>query len=360
MTTATGIVNVAPGRAEIKQIPVPELEPGFIRVKPTAWALNPDDVYHLDLEEEGEICAGLPVGSDYAGTVVEVGPGIARDFKIGDRVAGVISGQNILRRQDGAFADLIHVKGDIQMKIPENLSDVDAATQGIALITMGVGLYQTLKIPLPDARPEQPYYVFIYGGSTAMGISAVQFAKLSGATVITTSSPSNAEYVKSLGADHVLDYKSTTLADDILRLADGPVKFVFDTYPSKSSTALAASIMHKSAEARYVALVPGFEDDVQRLNPHVVARSILAYSAFGEPWMYEKKFFDAVPEDFEFQKDFVKMAEKYFADGSVKPPRVYLNRGASGLPGILCGLEELREGRVSGGKLVYTREREAA
>ena len=93
MITTTGIINVVPGRAEIKQIPVPELEPGFIRVKPTAWALNPDDVYHPDLEEVGEVCAGLPVGSDYAGTVVEIGPGVARDVKIGDRVAGVISGQ---------------------------------------------------------------------------------------------------------------------------------------------------------------------------------------------------------------------------------------------------------------------------
>ncbi|CAG7565395.1 unnamed protein product [Fusarium equiseti] len=344
MITTTGIVNVAPGRAEIKQIQVPELEPGFIRVKPTAWALNPDDVYHLDLEEEGEICAGLPVGSDYAGRVVEVGPGIARDFKIGDHVAGVISGQNILRRKDGAFADLIHVKGDVQMKIPENLSDVDAATQGIALITM----------------PQDTYHIFVYGGSTAMGISAIQFAKLSGATVITTSSPSNAEYVKSFGADHVLDYKSTTLTDDILRLANGPVKFVFDTYPSKTSTTLAASIMPKSGEARYVALVPGFEEDVKRLNPYVEARSILAYSAFGEPWMYEKKLFDAVPEDFEFQKEFVKIAEKFFADGLVRPPRLYLNRAGSGLAGILRGLEEIREGRVSGGKLVYTREYEEA
>ena len=193
-----------------------------------------------------------------------------------------------------------------------------------------------------------------------MGISAIQFARLSGAIVITTSSPSNVEYVKSFVADHVLDYKSATLTDDILRLADGPVKFVFETYSGKTSTALATSIMPKSAEARYVALVPGFEEHVQRLNPHVMTRSILAYSAFGEPWTYEKKLFDAVPEDFEFKKEFVKMAEKLFADGLVRPPRVYLNRGGSGLPGILRGLEEIREGRVSGGKLVYTREHEAA
>jgi NADPH:quinone reductase-like Zn-dependent oxidoreductase len=221
-------------------------------------------------------------------------------------------------------------------------------------------LYQTLKIPLPNARPQETYHIFVYGGSTAMGISAIQFAKLSGATVITTSSPNNAKYVESIGADHVLDYKSTTLTEDVLRLANGPVNFVFDTYPSKTSTALAASIMAKSTEARYVALVPGFEEDVQRLNPYVKARSILAYSAFGEPWMYEKKLFEAIPEDFEFQKEFVKMAEKFFAGGLVKPPRIYLNRGGSGLAGILRGLEEVREGRVSGGKLVYTREHKAA
>jgi NADPH:quinone reductase-like Zn-dependent oxidoreductase len=92
MTTTRGIVNVSPGHAEIRQIPVPELEPGYIRVKPTAWAINPDDVYHLGLEGE-ESCAGLPMGSDYAGTVVEIGPGVTRDFKVGDRVAGIVSGQ---------------------------------------------------------------------------------------------------------------------------------------------------------------------------------------------------------------------------------------------------------------------------
>lgn len=93
MRSTTGIVNVAPGKAEIKQITIPELEHGYIRVRPTAWAINPDDIYNLDLEQEGESRVGLSVGSDYAGTVVEVGPGVARDFEVGDRVAGVISGQ---------------------------------------------------------------------------------------------------------------------------------------------------------------------------------------------------------------------------------------------------------------------------
>ncbi|KAF9778518.1 hypothetical protein IL306_003970 [Fusarium sp. DS 682] len=355
MTTTKGIVNIAPGHAEVQDIAIPDLEPGYIRVRPTAWAINPDDVYHLDLEGD-ENCVGAVVGSDYAGTVVEVGSGVTRDFKVGDRVAGLISGQNLLRKHDGAFAHLIHVKGDIQMKIPENMSDEEAATQGIALVTMGVGLYQTLQLPLPDTSPKEPFPFFIYGGSTAMGISAIQLAKLSGATVITTSSPANADYLKSLGADHVLDYKSKTLAEDILKLSGGPLLYVFDTHPSNTSAAVSASILQESPAAKYVSLNPGFEKEVKRLNPSVDARYILAYSATGDPWMYENELFEAVPSDFAFQKKFVKAAERLFEEGLVKPPRVFLNRGGSGLEGVLKGLVELREKRVSGGKLVYTRD----
>ncbi|KAF5595328.1 toxD [Fusarium pseudocircinatum] len=355
MTTTKALVNIRPGHAEVQDIPVPELEPGYIRVRPTAWAINPDDAYHLGLEGE-DSCPGTVIGTDYAGVVVEVGPGVERDFKVGDRIAGGVVGQNILRKHDGAFAHLIHVQGDIQMKIPDNMSDEDAATQGVALITMGVGLYQHLHLPLPYEPAKEPFPVFIYGGSTAMGISAIQFAKLAGATVITTSSPGNADYVKSLGADHVLDYKSKTLVDDILKLSGGPLLHVFDTHPNPTSLTTSAAILQESPSAIYISLNPGPEQEVKRLNPHVTAESILAYSATGNPWTYENKFYEAVPADYAFQKKFVKVAEKLFQEGLLKPARVYLNRGGSGLEGILKGLVDIKEGKVSGGKLVYTRE----
>lgn len=355
MATTKALVNIHPGLAEVQDIPVPELEPGYIRVRPTAWAINPDDAYHLGLEGE-ESCPGTVIGTDYAGVVVEVGPGVERDFEVGDRIAGGVVGQNVLRKHDGAFAHLIHVQGDIQMKIPDRMADEDAATQGVALITMGVGLYQHLHLPLPDAPAKESFPVFIYGGSTAMGIAAIQFAKLSGATVITTSSPANADYVKSFGPDHVLDYKSEALVDDILRLAGGPLLHVFDTHPNLTSITTSAAILQKSPSAIYIALNPGLEREVKRLNPDVTAESILAYSATGNPWMYENKFYEAVPADFAFQKKFAKVAEKLFQQGLLKPARVYLNRGGSGFEGIVKGLVDIKEGRVSGGKLVYTRE----
>jgi NADPH:quinone reductase-like Zn-dependent oxidoreductase len=94
MNTTKALVNIRPGLAEVQDIPVPALEPGYIRVKPTAWAINPDDVYHLDLEGD-KSCVGTIVGTDYAGVIVEVGSEVMRDFKVGDRIAGGVSGQYV-------------------------------------------------------------------------------------------------------------------------------------------------------------------------------------------------------------------------------------------------------------------------
>ncbi|KFA52313.1 hypothetical protein S40293_00644 [Stachybotrys chartarum IBT 40293] len=62
----------------------------------------------------------------------------------------------------------------------------------------GLALHKCLQLPWPTKPAKEPFHIFIYGGTTAMGISAIQIAKLSGGTVITTSSPSNADYLRSL------------------------------------------------------------------------------------------------------------------------------------------------------------------
>jgi NADPH:quinone reductase-like Zn-dependent oxidoreductase len=142
-----------------------------------------------------------------------------------------------------------------------------------------------------------------------MGITAIQFAKLSGALVVTTSSPSNFDYLRSIGADHVLDYKSSTLVQDILAITGGPICYAFDTHPTDTSTAVAAAILNRSSDARYVSLHPGQEQNVKALNPDVNAQFILAYSAFGDPWIFGQQHFAAVPDDYEFQKKFILIAD---------------------------------------------------
>lgn len=79
---------------------------------------------------------------------------------------------------DGAFATYIVAKGETQMKIPDDMSFEDAATLGAGIITMGQGLYQSLGLPLPTHPSADNTSVLIYGGSTATGTLAIQFAKL--------------------------------------------------------------------------------------------------------------------------------------------------------------------------------------
>jgi NADPH:quinone reductase-like Zn-dependent oxidoreductase len=88
---------------------------------------------------------------------------------------------NDVQPEDGCFAEYIVAKGDLQMHIPPNLSFEDAATLGCGVSTVLLGFYRELTLDLPlftlpigNERPS----ILIYGGSTATGSLAIQFAKL--------------------------------------------------------------------------------------------------------------------------------------------------------------------------------------
>jgi NADPH:quinone reductase-like Zn-dependent oxidoreductase len=169
-------------------------------VKTVAVALNPTDWQGL----EGPLRSGsenLLLGTDFAGIVQAVGKGVRKGFEIGDRIAGMAHGSkayyarfmanyyswgwlfapdNDLEPEDGTFAEYIMVKGDIAMHVPPNISFEQAATLGCGIETIALGLYKYLQLPPPtsllnisDRTP-----ILIYGGSSATGTLAVQFAKL--------------------------------------------------------------------------------------------------------------------------------------------------------------------------------------
>lgn len=125
--------------------------------------------------------------------------------------------------ENGAFARYIAVKSDLQMHVPDDISFEAAATVGVGIGSAGYGLYHVLNMRWPGADSNgNGEAVLIYGGSTATGAIAIQLAKLwvyenlnaalsanayrSGYNVVTTCSPHNFDYVKSLGADTVFDY----------------------------------------------------------------------------------------------------------------------------------------------------------
>ncbi|KAK1723957.1 hypothetical protein CaCOL14_011431 [Colletotrichum acutatum] len=354
-TTNQAVKTIEAGVAKVVDAPVPTLPADdYILVKTTAVAINPTDWKHVDLADKAG-CVGIWVGCDYAGVVEEVGKGVTKDFKKGDRICGPVNGSNALREIDGAFAKYIAVKGDVQIKTPDNISDEEAATLGIAVTTVGQGLYQTLNLPLPTepttATPAPT--ILIYGGSTAMGISGIQYAKLSGYRVLATSSPHNFEYLKSLGADEVYDYKSPTVSEDIRKATNDELTLAWDCQSTSESAVLVAKALSSTKGGVIGTLLPVDKKVVKEVNDKVEVKMSLYYTVFGEEFGYFGKR-DPVPENYEFGKKFWEISRGLLAEGKLKPIRVVKNQGGSGLEGVVVGLKELKEGKVSAGKLVYT------
>ncbi|KAJ3399220.1 hypothetical protein HDU80_008151 [Chytriomyces hyalinus] len=340
-------------KAAVKETKVPALRDDYILVKVAAVALNPTDWKHIDYLAP----VGHTVGCDYAGTVLAVGPKVTKQFKVGDRVWGITHGANWLQSEDGSFAQIITAKGDIQQFTPENLSNEEAATLGVGIFTVGQALYQSLGLPLPGASNStvEGKPILIYGGSTATGAIAIQFAKLSGFTVISTASPSSFDYVKSLGADFVFDYNSPTVSADIRAASKDAIEHVLDCISEGSSLKISAESF--SAQGGIYSALLGVDASVfAAVNPNIKVKSTLAYSVLGEAVSKPAWGIERAPnaEDYEYAKAFGTLSTKLLAEGKIKVHKPTVNEGGSGLEGVLKGLALLRGGKVRGTKLVYT------
>ncbi|KAI0432522.1 putative zinc-binding oxidoreductase ToxD [Xylaria sp. FL1042] len=350
-----GLIREDAGNAILKSIPIPQLPDDYVLVRTVTVALNPTDWTTLDAPGDN----GTLVGCDYAGVVEEVGRAVTRDFKKGDRIAGFGHGGNDANPENGAFARIIAVKADLQIRIPESVSFEAACTIGVGFATAGYALYKVLGLPFPDDAQKfidkdernQRNTLLIYGGSTATGTIAICLAKLSGWNVITTCSPKNFDLVKDRGADIIFDYQAPNVGQQIHEASHGSITKVFDTVNLPSTASICAAAISRSnshhREDRVYCNLLGEgcpRDDVSSVF-------FLGYSLSGESYIFETQEHPAQPKDFEFGKRWFPMAEKLWGEGKLKthPEKV----GAGGLLGCLEGMEEMRRGQVSGVKLVY-------
>lgn len=174
----------------------PVLTENDVRIKVHAASINPLDLRVL----EGEFKAILPVqfpfilGNDFAGTVVEVGANVTQ-FKVGDEVYAKTD-------LNGAFAEYTVVHQSSLALKPKNISMELAASLPLVSLTAWQALVEIAKV-----RAGQK--VLIHAGSGGVGSIAIQLAKHLGASVATTTSGKNAQWVKALGADIIIDYKTT-------------------------------------------------------------------------------------------------------------------------------------------------------
>lgn len=178
------------------EVPRPTLNADDMLVQVHAASVNPIDnmiptgIFKLVLKFE------LPatLGSDLAGVVTEIGSRVTR-FKVGDAVIA-----NIFDQGTGSIAEFAVVPESAAALKPVSLDFVQAAS----IPMVGLTSWQALKERM-DLQPGQK--IFIPAGSGGIGTFAIQFAKVLGAWVGTTTSTRNVELVRSLGADEVVDYK---------------------------------------------------------------------------------------------------------------------------------------------------------
>ncbi|KAK5128011.1 hypothetical protein LTR85_005128 [Meristemomyces frigidus] len=326
-------------------VPVPKLRPAYILAKVEAIALNPTDWKHIHYQLAAP--NGIS-GCDFSGTVVEVGKDVTRALKPGDRIAGTTHGANYSQPEDGCFAEYAVAKGDLVVKIPDTMSFEAAATFPLGVSTVGQGLYQqALKLNLPNNPTKAGETVLIYGGSSATGSLWIQYAKLSGYRVLTTCSPHNNDFVRSLGADAVYDYRDPECGKNINKDTSNSLKLVWDTICTESAAKICAeAISSNPSGANYGSIL---EEEFPRQD--VESTFTFMYTIFNEPFTKGGEDVSAAPEDFDFAKEFFGLTEKLLAEGKIKthPEKV----GPNGLEGALQGMEDMILGKVSANKLVY-------
>ncbi len=186
------------GKEQLKEINIPKPTPKEkqVIVKLHATSINPID-WKL---REGYLKAMMPfefpiiLGWDVAGIVEEVGEHV-QDFKVGDRVFARPETTN-----RGTYAEYTIVDTHLLAKIPDNISFEEAACVPLAGLTAWQCLFDFGNIQKGDK-------VLIHAGAGGVGTFAIQLAKSVGAYVAATAGTHNVEFLKSLGADEVIDYK---------------------------------------------------------------------------------------------------------------------------------------------------------
>ncbi len=243
-----------PEMLRLGEVPDPVAGPGEVVVDVHAASVNAAD-YKVRLGS-GSSNLKFPyiLGRDFSGVVGALGPGVT-DFKIGDAVFGVTD-QGI----EGCYAEKLAIKAAIIAKKPERLGHAEAAALGLTSLTALWAVEDTAKLKAGET-------ILIQGGAGGVAGFAIQLSKHLGATVLTTASSRNHDYVKSLGAARAIDYN----AEDFTKVATG-CDVVFDTVGGEVQVR-SYDVLKPGGRLVWIAAAPaGFQPsrkDVQVQRPNV-------------------------------------------------------------------------------------------
>ncbi|KAE8154105.1 GroES-like protein [Aspergillus avenaceus] len=324
----------------IQDAPYPAPGHGEIVIKNAAVAINPSDwkiqTYGAPWLKKWPFI----LGTDVAGVVVDIGPGVTR-FTNGQRAVAYCHNLGSNDPAHSGFQLYTLAKEITAAAIPDSISFEEASVLPQALSTAAAGLFlkESLDLPVPPATGVAPTgkSILIWGGASSVGATTIQLAVAAGLTVITTASARNHELVTGLGASAVFDYKSPTVVGDaVSALADTDFVGVFDAISEPSSFEAVRVILDQlKADVRAICALP-YNKPTERFAPIFISSNFLTYDS-------NKHIAEGIWRDF---------TSEALENGRLKPkpdPEVVGN----GLEVIQTAVDILKKG-VSAKKLVVT------
>jgi len=201
------IIITQPGAPEVLQLterPKPTFTVDEVLVKVLAAGINRPDVF----QRKGNYPppAGAPQdipGLEIAGTVDEIGDNVTH-WKVGDKVCALVMG--------GGYAEYCNVPPGQCLPIPENLSFIEAASLPETFFTVWSNVFDRGHLQKGET-------LLVHGGSSGIGVTAIQMAKALGSTVYATAgSDEKCKFCEELGATKAINYKTENFADVIKQL----------------------------------------------------------------------------------------------------------------------------------------------
>lgn len=203
------IVITHPGEPDVLQIqqrPNPIVKAGEVLVKVEAAGINRPDVAQRKGNYPPPAGASVDIpGLEVAGTVVELGADVKR-WKVGDKVCALVIG--------AGYAEYCAVPEGQCLPVPDNLTMAEAASLPETFFTVWSNVFDRAKLQPGES-------LLVHGGSSGIGVTAIQMAKALGSTVyVTAGSADKLEFCKQLGADHAINYKAESFKDAVLKITN--------------------------------------------------------------------------------------------------------------------------------------------
>ncbi|KAI0376233.1 zinc-binding dehydrogenase [Hypomontagnella monticulosa] len=337
------LVTIEGKTAAVQEIDIPRPEVGEILIKIHYVAQNPTDWKAMQSAPPGRI-----IGCDFAGVVEDTN---GSRWRQGQRVAGFVQGTSA-KPVRGVFAEYAVIEASLVYPIPDEVSYQDAAVIPLAFATAVQSMFGRLKLPEPSKPAKDVFYFLVSGGTSSVGNYAVQLGKLAGAFVIATGSPRNHQFLKSLGADAVVDYRDPNWPEEVRKLTHDGLELAFDCISEHGTPEAIATALSPTKGGHIVTILPVNEIRDKIENKKIKIESTIVYTVFERPLKYGAfdNCGDATPQDRALWEKYLSLLPDLLSKGKVKPNRV---RELGGIDDILAGFEEQQQGKVSAEKLVY-------